>query len=105
MTRGTIPNRPSKADHYAMIVRAVSSLDRNTREARQALYDRARSALTAELQAHDRPPADAEIARERKSLEDAIQDVEWRDAAQGGSSQSAEARLTEAAEKIYLTNK
>jgi hypothetical protein len=70
------------ADYCPVLARAVSSLADNTPEARHALYDRARAALFSELHQHEPPLTDAEITRERNSLEVAIQDVEWRDATQ-----------------------
>jgi hypothetical protein len=71
---------PSKTDYYPVIVRAISSLSEYTLVARQALYDRARSALTTELNHHDPPLTEAEIMRERRALEAAIENAEkqWR---------------------------
>ena len=37
------------ADYYPLIAKAVTGLDKSTGEARWALYDRARSALLAQL--------------------------------------------------------
>ena len=37
------------ADYYPLIAKAVSGLDKSTGEARRALYDRARTALLAQL--------------------------------------------------------
>jgi hypothetical protein len=65
----------SIADYRSVIAGAISSLPSNTGEARQDLYDRARSALT-ELQHHDPPLTEAEITRERLALETAIGDLE-----------------------------
>src|SRR5262252_6090720 len=67
---------PSKTDYYPVIARAISSLSEYTLDARQALYDRARSALTTELNHHDPPLTEAEITRERRALEAAIENVE-----------------------------
>lgn len=48
------------ADYYPVIARAVSRLTDNTLEARQTLYDRARMALTAQLDEHDQLQIDCE---------------------------------------------
>jgi hypothetical protein len=64
------------ADYYPVIARVVSSLDSNTAEVRQALYVRARTALTTELQRDDPPLSEPEVARERSALEAAIRNVE-----------------------------
>jgi hypothetical protein len=67
---------PSKTDYYPVIARAVSSLSVNRLDARQALYDRARSALTAELQDYVPALTDAAIRREQLALDIAIRKVE-----------------------------
>ena len=67
---------PSNTDYYPVVARAIFSLSEYTLEARQALYDRARSALTTELNHHDPPLTKAEITSERLALEAAIQNVE-----------------------------
>ncbi|HZP92063.1 MAG TPA: hypothetical protein VFB20_04180 [Burkholderiales bacterium] len=64
------------ADYYPLVARAVSGLDRNTGEARRALYERARTALVAQLRGVTPPLDEAEITRERLSLEEAIRKVE-----------------------------
>jgi hypothetical protein len=63
-------------DYYPLIARAVTALDKNTGEARRGLYERARSALVAQLRGLDPPLTEAEITRERLSLEEAIRRVE-----------------------------
>jgi hypothetical protein len=63
-------------DYYPLIARAVTALDKNTGEARRGLYERARSALVAQLRGLDPPLSEAEITRERLSLEEAIRRVE-----------------------------
>jgi hypothetical protein len=67
---------PSKTDYYPVIARAVSSLAADKLDARQALYDRARSALTAELQDYVPALTDAEIRGEQLALDIAIRKVE-----------------------------
>jgi hypothetical protein len=63
-------------DYYPLIARAVAALDKNTGEARRGLYERARGALVAQLRGLDPPLTEAEITRERLSLEEAIRRVE-----------------------------
>jgi hypothetical protein len=64
------------ADYYPLIQRAIAGLDKNTGEARRALYERARTALVAQLRGVSPPLAEAEITRERLALEEAIRKVE-----------------------------
>jgi hypothetical protein len=64
------------ADYLPLINRAVDGLERNTAENRRALYERARSALVAQLRGMDPPLDEAEITRERLALEEAIRRVE-----------------------------
>ena len=68
-------------DYYPLLTRAISGLDRNTREARLAIYDRARQALLKQLRGVTPPLAEAEITRERLVLEEAIKRIDS-DAAQ-----------------------
>ncbi|MDT3684236.1 MAG: hypothetical protein RO009_04240 [Pseudorhodoplanes sp.] len=64
------------ADYYPLVARAVAGLEKNTGEARRALYERARTALVAQLRGTDPPLDEAEITRERLALEEAIRKVE-----------------------------
>jgi hypothetical protein len=64
------------ADYYPLIVRAVSGLEKNTGEGRRALYERARTALVAQLRGVIPPLGETEITRERLALEEAIRKVE-----------------------------
>ena len=64
------------ADYQPLILRAIAGLDRNTGEARRALYERARTALVAQLRGVKPPLQEAEITRERLALEEAIRKVE-----------------------------
>lgn len=64
------------ADYYPLVARAVAGLDKNTGEARRALYERARTALVAQLRGSDPPLEESEITRERLALEEAIRKVE-----------------------------
>jgi hypothetical protein len=64
------------ADYYPLIVKAVSGLEKSTGEARRALYDRARTALLAQLRGVEPALSEPEITRERLALEEAIRKVE-----------------------------
>jgi hypothetical protein len=65
------------ADYYPLVAKAIAGLERNTGEGRRALYERARSALVAQLRGMSDPPlTEAEITRERLALEEAIRKVE-----------------------------
>ncbi len=64
------------ADYYPLIARAVTSLEKSTGEARRALYERARTALVAQLRGVDPALNEADITHERLALEDAIRKVE-----------------------------
>ncbi len=64
------------ADYYPLISRAVEGLGASSGEARRALYERARSALVAQLRAIEPALSEADITRERLALEDAIRKVE-----------------------------
>jgi hypothetical protein len=64
------------ADYYPMIAKAVNGLEKSTWEARRVLYDRARTALLAQLRGVEPPLAEPDITSERLSLEEAIRKVE-----------------------------
>src|SRR5213595_3902764 len=65
------------ADYYPLIARAISGLDPSAPgESRRALYERARSALIAQLRSVQPPLSESEITRERLSLEEAVRKVE-----------------------------
>jgi hypothetical protein len=64
------------ADYYPLIAKAVSGLDKSTSEARRALYDRARTALLAQLRGVEPALSEPDITRERLALEEAIRKVE-----------------------------
>src|SRR5437764_10745092 len=79
------------ADYYPLIARAIAGLDPGAPgEQRRALYERARSALIAQLRSVQPPLSESEITRERLSLEEAVRKVESeaaqraRDARSGG---------------------
>jgi hypothetical protein len=64
------------ADYYPLIAKAVSGLERNTGEGRRALYERARTALVAQLRGVIPALSESDITRERLALEEAIRKVE-----------------------------
>ncbi|SNY90993.1 hypothetical protein SAMN04515647_1185 [Cohaesibacter sp. ES.047] len=64
------------ADYYVILKRAVGVLPEGTREQRQAIYDKARKALLAQLQSMDPPLAPSEISKQRMALEEAVRSVE-----------------------------
>lgn len=72
------------AEYYAVLSRAVASLEVNTPEARRAVYDKARNALIAQLKAIVPPLPTSEISRQRLELEEAIRRAE-REATNGAS--------------------
>src|SRR5205814_130172 len=60
------------ADYYPLVAKAVAGLEKNTGEGRRALYERARTALVAQLRGMNDPPlTEAEITRERLALAEA----------------------------------
>ena len=86
------------ADYYPLVAKAVAGLEKNTGEGRRALYERARSALVAQLRGMNDPPlTEAEITRERLALEEAIRKVEAEAARRGRD--GAEARAAETASR------
>ena len=62
--------------YHQLITRAVDELDSNTEEARRALYERARTALLAQLRSNKHVLVLADITRQRRALEEAIGKVE-----------------------------
>src|SRR6185436_8948941 len=70
------------ADYHPLIARAVAGLEKNTGENRRALYERARTALVAQLRGVQPALDESEITRERLALEEAIRKVEAESARQ-----------------------
>src|SRR5204863_3441303 len=64
------------ADYHPLIARAVAGLEKNSGENRRALYERARTALVAQLRGVVPALEESEITRERLALEEAIRKVE-----------------------------
>jgi hypothetical protein len=56
----------SVTDHYTLLGRAVSELEENTDEVREALYERARAALLRLLRDGNLPYSEPEIVREQR---------------------------------------
>src|SRR5947209_3642471 len=72
------------ADYYPLVAKAIAGLEKNTGEGRRMLYERARTALVAQLRGMNDPPlTEAEITRERLALEEAIRKVEAEAARRG----------------------
>lgn len=68
---------PSVDDYHALLARAASVRTRDTSEARQELYDRARVALKAEFDKLNSIPSEVELSEERRKLDAAIFDFEF----------------------------
>jgi hypothetical protein len=84
------------ADYYPLIARAIAGLDPSAPgESRRALYERARSALIAQLRGVQPPLSESEITRERLSLEEAVRKVES-EAAQRAREASRSGRASDA---------
>jgi hypothetical protein len=64
------------ADYYPLIARAVEGLPEQTPDRRHAVYERARTALIAQLRSLNPPLSEAEIQQESRSLDEAITRVE-----------------------------
>jgi hypothetical protein len=78
------------ADYYPLIARAIAGLDPSAPgESRRALYERARTALIAQLRSVQPPLSESEITRERLSLEEAVRKVESEAAQRADASRSA----------------
>jgi len=64
------------ADYYPLIARAVEGLPEQSSDQRHAVYERARTALIAQLRNLNPPLTEAEIQQEGRSLDEAITRVE-----------------------------
>jgi hypothetical protein len=64
------------ADYYSALIRVVSNLEGNTPQARQNLYDHARSTIVGQLRRRNPHTSAQEITEERAALEIAIERVE-----------------------------
>lgn len=81
------------ADYYAILKRAISGLAEPTGESRRSVYEKARTALVAQLKSFDPPLSASEITQQRLQLEDAIRKVE---------SESAKGLLSQALSRASL---
>ena len=68
--------QPAMADYYSILARAVSGLATNNAQARQELYEHARTFFTAQLRRHDRQISTLETIQESMAFETAILKVE-----------------------------
>jgi len=66
------------ADYYSTLARAVASLDVNTNEVRNDIFECARTTLLAFLRSADPPFIESKIAAEQTALEDAIGRIQQR---------------------------
>src|SRR5262245_3691147 len=64
------------ADYYPLISRAVAALEKNNGENRRAIYERARTALLAQLRGVTPALEESDVTRERLALEESIRKVE-----------------------------
>jgi hypothetical protein len=64
------------ADYYSILSKAVGALEPNTASARQRVYERARSAISAEIEAASPPFEASEIAAVKQGLKSAIERIE-----------------------------
>lgn len=60
------------ADYFPLLARALDTLPERNPDTRRVVYERARAALTAQLQSVQPPLGEAEIKRELDALDDAI---------------------------------
>jgi hypothetical protein len=68
-----------RVDYYALLSRAVESLERDAFAARGAIYDREHKALLKRLISSSDPCSDADIAREEQAFRDAVRRIEFPD--------------------------
>src|SRR5215470_19676987 len=68
-----------KVDHYTSLARAVARVDRDSYEARGAIYDRALSALVKRLNTALPPYSHADIEMELLAFREAVRRVEFGD--------------------------
>src|SRR6476660_4126993 len=68
-----------RVDHYSSLARAVARLDRDSYEARGAVYDRALRALEKRIAAANPPYSQADVDMELLSFRDAIRRIEFGD--------------------------
>ncbi|CAN7443901.1 histidine kinase [Bosea sp. LjRoot90] len=64
------------ADFHPILARAIAGLTDKSPEARRSVYERARTALLGQLRSLDPPLSEADITRERLSLDEAVSRIE-----------------------------
>jgi hypothetical protein len=69
-------SRRNNSKYFTLISRAVAGLEKNSGEARRAVYERARGALLAHLRGMTPALNESDITRERLAMEEAIRKVE-----------------------------
>jgi hypothetical protein len=69
--------RHSVEEYHSLLAKAVSALESDTAEAREGLYQRARTMLKEMLENLDPPPSYEDAFEERLKLDFAIHDLEW----------------------------
>jgi hypothetical protein len=72
---GDVTMPPSIDDYYSLVARATSVVEKA--EARQEVYQQARTALKTEFEKLDPPRSDMEALQERLKLDFAIHEFEW----------------------------
>src|ERR1700722_6520814 len=80
------------ADYYPLIARAVAGLDKKSGDARRTVYERARTALVAQLRGVTPALNESDVTRERLALEEAIRKVEAESARQPASRATAKVK-------------
>jgi hypothetical protein len=80
------------AEYYPLLAKAIAGLPEPSREARQALYERARGALLNQLRTLQPPVAEADILRETEALANAAARLESEFTAQSGGGARGSAR-------------
>src|SRR5580698_6608748 len=83
------------ADYYPLIARAVAGLDKNSGDARRTVYERARTALVAQLRGVTPALNESDVTRERLALEEAIRKVEAESARQPAARTTAKVKAPE----------
>ncbi len=66
---------PSVDDYFSLVARAASVVE--NAEARQGVYEQARTALKTEFKKFEPPRSDTEALQERLKLDFAIHEFEW----------------------------
>ncbi len=81
------------ADYYSILKKTISGLAHNSQGTRTAIYDKARTAIDRQLRAMDPIPSEDAIARQMKSLDEAIVKLDTEYGAQEAQSPSSEPRV------------